>query len=126
MPVVGEKEVRMKAGTRPSRLAWVQARSALDRIEELIGNVRFGLQPIASGGGTDRLTDLRVSPPPTFSPASLTPPCSMARSISLSTAPRIFPTSFRKVVLAGSGCRAAKSRAMLLSCPSARSKIGVC
>ncbi len=66
MPVVGEKEVRMKAGTRPSRLAWVQARSALDRIEELIGNVRFGLQPIASGGDTDRLTDLRVSPPDFF------------------------------------------------------------
>jgi len=56
----------LKAGTRPSRLALVQSRDALDRIEAMLDGIRFEQVKISSVGDTDRTTDLRESPPDFF------------------------------------------------------------
>ena len=56
----------LKAGTRPSRLALVQSRGALDRIEAMLDGIRFEQVKISSVGDTDRTTDLRESPPDFF------------------------------------------------------------
>jgi uroporphyrinogen III methyltransferase/synthase len=54
--------VVFKSGTRPSNLALTQSRSALDRIEGMLDNVKFESVQITSIGDNDRTTDLRESP----------------------------------------------------------------
>ncbi len=56
----------LKAGTRPSNLALVQSRAALDRIEGLLDGILFEQVKISSVGDGDRTTDLRNSPPDFF------------------------------------------------------------
>ncbi|TAN36192.1 MAG: uroporphyrinogen-III C-methyltransferase [Verrucomicrobia bacterium] len=56
----------IRLGTRNSRLALLQHRDALTRIEKLLPVVRFELVTLQTPGDRDRTTDLRVSPPDFF------------------------------------------------------------
>lgn len=54
--------INLKAGTRSSRLAVLQARDALDRIEKILPGTKFSVVEFSSPGDRDKDTDLRVSP----------------------------------------------------------------
>ena len=56
-----------KAGTRGSRLAWIQTRRALDQCERWLPDVLFDMVPVVTCGDRDRATDLRHSPADFFS-----------------------------------------------------------
>src|ERR1035437_5447744 len=60
------KKILFKAGTRSSRLARVQTRDALDRMEACFPACAFEDVPISSPGDRDLATDLRQSPPDFF------------------------------------------------------------
>ncbi|MEI6971321.1 MAG: hydroxymethylbilane synthase [bacterium] len=55
-----------KAGTRGSKLAMVQTRDALDRLEKCFPSCVFKDVPLSSPGDRDRTTDLRETPPDFF------------------------------------------------------------
>ena len=59
-------KTQLKAGTRSSRLARVQTRDALDRLETCFPACAFEDVPISSPGDRDLATDLRQSPPDFF------------------------------------------------------------
>ncbi len=53
--------ITIKTGTRSSRLAVIQARGALDRIEGMLPAIKFDIIELSSPGDRDRSTDLRES-----------------------------------------------------------------
>lgn len=54
--------ITIKAGTRSSKLATIQAHAALARIETLLPSVKFSIEELSSPGDRDLSTDLRESP----------------------------------------------------------------
>jgi uroporphyrinogen III methyltransferase/synthase len=58
--------IPLKAGTRASKLARVQTRDALDKLEACFPVCTFEDVPISSPGDRDLTTDLRVTPPDFF------------------------------------------------------------
>jgi uroporphyrinogen III methyltransferase/synthase len=59
-------KILLKAGTRSSRLAQLQTRDALDRLEACFPACGFESVPVSSPGDRDQATDLRQSPPDFF------------------------------------------------------------
>ncbi len=59
-------KINFKAGTRSSKLARLQTRAALDRLETCFPDCVFEEVPISSPGDRDLATDLRKSPPDFF------------------------------------------------------------
>lgn len=57
-----ESSLRLRVGTRNSRLALVQAQGALDRLHERLPAVAFELDEHSSPGDRDRKMDLQASP----------------------------------------------------------------
>jgi uroporphyrinogen III methyltransferase/synthase len=53
-------------GARDSKLSVAQSRQNIDRLEELLPELKFELVPMSSPGDRDRVTDLRVSEPDFF------------------------------------------------------------
>ena len=60
------KKILLKAGTRNSRLARIQTRDALNRLEAYFPACAFEDVPISSPGDRDLTTDLRQTPPDFF------------------------------------------------------------
>lgn len=58
--------IHFKAGTRSSKLARVQTRDALDKLEVCLASCLFEDVPLSSPGDRDRATDLRATPPDFF------------------------------------------------------------
>ncbi len=56
------KRIKIKVGTRGSKLSVAQTSDSLERLKEIFPFVDFRLQTISSPGDRDRKTDLRVSP----------------------------------------------------------------
>lgn len=59
-------KIHLKAGTRASKLARVQTRDALDKLEACFPGCAFEDVPISSPGDRDLTTDLRQTPPDFF------------------------------------------------------------
>ena len=60
------KPMLFKAGTRSSRLARIQTRDALDKIEACFPSFTFEDVPLSSPGDRDLSADLRTTPPDFF------------------------------------------------------------
>ncbi|MEI7435824.1 MAG: uroporphyrinogen-III C-methyltransferase [bacterium] len=66
MNLMTTKKTIFRAGTRSSRLARVQTRDALDKLEACFPACTFEDVPVSSPGDRDLATDLRQSPPDFF------------------------------------------------------------
>ncbi len=56
------KKIKIKVGTRGSKLSVAQTSDSLERLRRILPCVVFGLETISTPGDRDRKTDLRVSP----------------------------------------------------------------
>ncbi|HCE42499.1 MAG TPA: uroporphyrinogen-III C-methyltransferase [Lentisphaeria bacterium] len=56
------KRIKIKAGTRGSKLSVAQTSDSLERLREKLPFIEFRLETISTPGDRDRKTDLRISP----------------------------------------------------------------